>query len=127
MSKSIIHSPNAPAAIGTYSQAVRIGNTVYLSGQIGLDPATMLLVEGIDAQIERVLQNVKAVAEEAGGSLADIVKINVYLTDLGNFTKFNEVMARYFAEPYPARAVVGVAALPRGAMVEADAVMEVGK
>jgi len=127
MSKSIIHSPNAPAAIGTYSQAVRIGNTVYLSGQIGLDPATMLLVEGIDAQIERVLQNVKAVAEEAGGSLADIVKINVYLTDLGNFTKFNEVMARYFAEPYPARAVVGVAALPRGALVEADAVMEVGK
>jgi len=127
MSKSIIHSPNAPAAIGTYSQAVRVGNAVYLSGQIGLDPATMLLVEGIDAQIERVLENVKAVAEAAGGTLADIVKINVYLTDLGNFSKFNEVMARYFAEPYPARAVVGVAALPRGALVEADAVMELGK
>lgn len=125
MSKTIIHSPHAPAAIGTYSQAVRVGNTVYLSGQIGLDPATMLLVDGIDAQIERVLENMKAVAEAAAGSLADIVKVNVYLTDLGNFAKFNEVMSRYFAEPYPARAVVGVAALPRGALVEADAVMVV--
>lgn len=125
MSKTIIHSPHAPAAIGTYSQAVRVGNTVYLSGQIGLDPATMLLVDGIDAQIERVLENMKAVAEAAPGSLADIVKVNVYLTDLGNFAKFNEVMSRYFAEPYPARAVVGVAALPRGALVEADAVMVV--
>lgn len=125
MSKTIIHSPNAPAAIGTYSQAVRAGNTVYLSGQIGLDPATMLLVDGVDAQIERVLENMKAVAEAAGGSLANVVKVNVYLTDLGNFAKFNEVMSRYFAEPYPARAVVGVAALPRGAQVEADAVMVV--
>lgn len=127
MSKSIIHSPKAPAAIGTYSQAVRVGDTVYLSGQIGLDPSTMLLVDGIDAQIERVLENMKAVAEAAGGSLADIAKVNVYLTDLGNFAKFNEVMSRYFAEPYPARAVVGVAALPRGALIEADAVMALAR
>lgn len=127
MSKSIIHSPKAPAAIGTYSQAVRVGDTVYLSGQIGLDPVAMLLVDGVDAQIERVLENMKAVAEAAGGSLADIVKVNVYLTDLGNFAKFNEVMSRYFAEPYPARAVVGVAALPRGALVEADAVMALAR
>ena len=127
MNRTIIHSPHAPAAIGTYSQAVRAGDTVYLSGQIGLDPATMLLVEGIDAQIERVLDNLKAVAEAAGGSLADIVKVNVFMTDLSHFAKFNEVMSRYFAQPYPARAVIGVAALPRGALVEADAVMAVSK
>lgn len=125
--RTIIHSPHAPAAIGTYSQAVRVGDTVYLSGQIGLDPATMLLVEGIDAQIERVLDNLKAVAEAAGGSLADIVKVNVFMTDLSHFAKFNEVMSRYFAQPYPARAVIGVAALPRGALVEADAVMAVSR
>ncbi len=124
MSKSAIHSLNAPAAIGTYSQAIRTGYTVYLAGQIGLDPATMLLVEGIDAQIERVFENMRAVVEEAGGSLDEIVKVNVYLTDLADFVKVNEAMARYFAEPYPARAVVGVAALPRGALVEVDAVME---
>jgi reactive intermediate/imine deaminase len=127
MNRTIIHSPHAPAAIGTYSQAVRAGDTVYLSGQIGLDPATMLLVEGIDTQIERVLDNLKAVAEAAGGSLADIVKVNVFMTDLSHFAKFNEVMSRYFAQPYPARAVIGVAALPRGALVEADAVMAVSR
>ncbi len=124
MAKTIISTPNAPAAIGTYSQAVRVGNTVYLSGQIGLDPASMTLVEGIDAQIERVFQNLQAVAEAAGGSLADVVKLNVFLTDLGNFAKVNEAMARYIPEPYPARAAIGVSALPRGALVEADGVLE---
>lgn len=127
MSKTIISTPNAPAAIGTYSQAVRVGYTVYLAGQIGLDPESMKLVDGIDAQIERVFENMLAVAEAAGGSLEDIAKINVYLTDLGHFAKFNEAMARYVPEPYPARAVVGVAALPRGALVEADAVLELSK
>ena len=126
MNKTIIATPHAPAAIGTYSQAVRVGETVYLSGQIGLDPATMQMVEGIDAQIVRVFDNLKAVAEAAGGSLADLVKLNVYLTDLANFAKVNEVMARYCAEPYPARAAIGVAALPRGALVEADGVLVVG-
>ncbi len=126
MAKTIIATPNAPAAIGTYSQAVRVGDTVYLSGQIGLDPASMQLVDGIDAQIVRVFENLKAVAEAAGGSLADVVKLNVFLTDLGNFAKVNETMARYFAEPFPARAAVGVSALPRGALVEADAVMFIG-
>lgn len=127
MSKSIISTTKAPAAIGTYSQAVKVGYTVYLAGQIGLDPVTMQLVEGIDAQIEQVFQNMQAVVEEAGGTLADVAKVNVYLTDLGSFAKFNQVMAQYFSEPYPARAVVGVAALPRGALVEADAVMELPK
>ena len=125
MSKQIIATTSAPAAIGTYSQAVKAGNTVYLSGQIGLDPATMQMVEGFEAQTVRVFENLKAVAEAAGGSLADAVKLNIYLTDLANFAKVNEVMARYFSEPYPARAAVGVAALPRGALVEADAVMVV--
>lgn len=123
MAKTIISTAGAPAAIGTYSQAVRVGDTVYLSGQIGLDPASGQLVEGIDAQIVRVFDNLKAVAEAAGGSLADVAKLNVFLTDLGNFAKVNEVMARYFQQPYPARAAVGVASLPRGALVEADAVM----
>lgn len=121
--KSTVTTPAAPAAIGTYSQAVRVGDTVYLSGQIGLDPATMQMVEGIDAQIARVFDNLKAVALAAGGGLADVVKLNVYLTDLGNFAKVNAAMASYFSEPYPARAAVGVAALPRGALVEADGVM----
>ena len=125
MGKTIIATPNAPAAIGTYSQAVQAGNTIYLSGQIGLDPATMQMVEGIDAQIERVFKNLKAVAEAAGSSLADAVKLNVFLTDLGNFAKVNETMARYFKEPLPARAAVGVASLPRGALVEMDAVLVV--
>jgi reactive intermediate/imine deaminase len=126
MARKIISTPHAPAAIGTYSQAVKVGDTVYLSGQIGLDPVTMKLVEGIDAQIVRVFGNLKAVAEAAGGSLADVVKLNVYLTDLVNFTTVNEVMACYFTEPFPARAAVGVASLPRGALVEADAVMVLG-
>lgn len=126
MAKTIIATPHAPAAIGTYSQAVRVGDTVYLSGQIGLDPATMQMVDGIDAQIVRVFENLKAVAEAAGGSLADVVKLNVFLTDLGNFAKVNETMARYFSEPFPARAAVGVKELPRGAQVEADAVMFLG-
>ena len=123
MSKSIISSAKAPAAIGTYSQAVRVGDTVYLSGQLGLDPSTMQLEEGIDAQVTRVFENLKAVVEAAGGSLADVVKLNVYLTDLANFSKVNDAMARYFSEPFPARAAVGVAALPRGGLVEADGVM----
>jgi len=123
MSKVIVSSRNAPAAIGTYSQAVRAGSTVYLSGQIGLDPQSGKMVEGIEAQIRRVFDNLKAVAEASGGSLADAVKLNVYLTDLAHFAKVNEIMATYFAEPYPARAAVGVAALPRGALVEADAVL----
>ena len=124
--RRIVATPAAPAAIGTYSQAVRVGETVYMSGQIGLDPATMQMVEGIDAQIVRVFENLKAVAEAAGASLDDAVKFNIYLTDLANFAKVNEVMAKYVAMPYPARAAVGVAALPRGALVEADAVLFVG-
>ena len=123
MSRIIVSTESAPAAIGTYSQAVRVGKTVYLSGQIGLDPASGQLVEGSEAQIRRVFANLKAVAEAAGGSLADAVKLNVYLTDLAHFAKVNEIMATYFAQPYPARAAVGVAALPRGALVEADAVL----
>ena len=126
MAKTIIATANAPAAIGTYSQAVRVGDTVYMSGQIGLDPASMQMVDGIDAQIVRVFENLKAVAEAAGGSLADVVKLNVFLTDLANFAKVNETMARYFSEPFPARAAVGVKELPSGALVEADAVMCLG-
>src|SRR5512139_2983714 len=126
MNKRIIQTADAPAASGTYSQAVRVGDTVYLSGQIGLDPASMQLVDGIDAQIVRVFDNLKAVAAAAGGSLADVVKLNVFLTDLGNFAKVNETMAKYFGEPFPARAAVGVKELPRGALVEADAVMFIG-
>ncbi|MCX8016822.1 MAG: RidA family protein [Rhodocyclaceae bacterium] len=126
MSRQIISTPQAPAAIGTYSQAVRVGDTVYLSGQIGLDPATMQLVEGIEAQIVRVFDNLKAVAEAAGATLDDAVKVNVYLTDLAHFAKVNETMAKYFNQPYPARAAVGVKELPRGALVEADAVLVIG-
>ena len=105
---------------------MRVGDTVYMSGQIGLDPASMQMVDGIDAQIVRVFENLKAVAEAAGGSLADVVKLNVFLTDLANFAKVNETMAKYFKEPFPARAAVGVKELPRGALVEADAVMVIG-
>ncbi len=126
MAKTIIATPNAPAAIGTYSQAVRVGDTVYMSGQIGLDPASMQMVDGIDTQIVRVFDNLKAVAAAAGGSLADVVKLNVFLTDLTNFAKVNETMTKYFSEPFPARAAVGVKELPRGALVEADAVMFIG-
>lgn len=121
--KQIIATPHAPAAIGTYSQAVRAGQTVYLSGQIPLDPATMQLVEGFDAQVKRVFDNLKAVCEAAGGSLDDLVKVNVYLIDLANFAKVNEIMATYLRQPYPARAAVGVASLPRGAQVEIEGVM----
>ena len=126
MARTIISTPHAPAAIGTYSQAVRVGDTVHLSGQIGLDPDSMQLVEGIEAQIVRVFDNLKAVAEAAGASLADVVKLNVFLTDLAHFATVNEVMARYFSAPFPARAALGVAALPRGALVEADAVLVIG-
>jgi reactive intermediate/imine deaminase len=124
MKKTIIKTPHAPAAIGTYSQAVRVDDTVYLSGQIPLDPVTGQMTTGdVRAQIERVFDNLTAVAQAAGGSLADVVKLNVFLTDLGNFPLVNEIMARHFREPYPARAAIGVAALPRGAAVEMDAVM----
>jgi reactive intermediate/imine deaminase len=124
MAKQIIHTDGAPQAIGTYSQAVKVDNTVYLSGQIGLDPVSMQLVEGIEAQVHRVFQNLRAVTEAAGGSMADIVKLNIFLTDLSNFALVNTIMAEYFTQPYPARAAVGVASLPRGALVEADGVME---
>ena len=126
MAKEIIRTDGAPKAIGTYSQAVKMNGTVYLSGQIGLDPASMQLVDGIEAQVRRVFDNLSAVAAAAGGSLADIVKLNIFLTDLGHFALVNSIMAEYFAEPYPARAAVGVASLPRGALVEAEGVMVVG-
>ena len=126
MAKQAIQTKDAPAAIGTYSQAIRAGNTIYLSGQIPLDPKSMQLVTGdTRAAIARVFDNLAAVAAAAGGSLANAVKLNVYLTDLKNFALVNEVMAEYFAEPYPARAAIGVAALPRGASVEVDAVLVV--
>ena len=124
MSRTIIQTDKAPAAIGPYSQAVRVGQTVYLSGQIPLDPDTMTLIDGnIEAQIRRVFDNLKAVTEAAHGSFSDIVKLNVFLTDLAHFASVNEIMADYFDEPYPARAAIGVAALPRGAQVEMDAVL----
>ena len=124
MGKQAISSDNAPAAIGTYSQAIRTGNLVFLSGQIPLDPATMEIVPGdFEARARRVFDNLKAVAEAAGGGLDDIVKVNVYLTDLSNFATVNTVMADYFSQPYPARAAVGVASLPKGADVEAEAVL----
>lgn len=124
MNRAIIKTDKAPAAIGTYSQAVKVGATVYLSGQIALDPATMILQEGIEAQIVQVFDNIKAVCEAAGGSLADIAKLNIFMIDLAHFALVNEIMARYFTQPYPARAAVGVASLPRGALVEMDGVME---
>ncbi len=127
MNREIISTSRAPGAIGSYSQAVKVGDVVYLSGQIPLDPETMELVEaGIEAQIERVFDNLSAVAEAAGGSLANIVKLNVFLTDLTHFPIVNEVMARYFSEPYPARAAIGVAELPKGAQVEMDAILHLG-
>jgi reactive intermediate/imine deaminase len=127
MSHEIIQTERAPQAIGAYSQAVRCGKTVYLSGQIPLLPETMELVKGdMQAQIRRVFDNLSAVAEAAGGSLADVAKLNVFLQDLGHFAIVNEVMAEYFTPPYPARAAVGVAALPKGSQVEMDAVMELG-
>ncbi len=123
MSKTIIATTDAPQAIGTYSQAVKVNDTVYLSGQIGLDPASMQMVEGIEAQIHQVFRNLQAVAKAAGGGLGDVAKLNVFLTDLGNFAKVNEIMVQYFQQPYPARAAVGVKELPKGALVEADAIM----
>ena len=124
MSREIIRTDQAPQAIGTYSQAVKCGDTVYMSGQIPLIPETMELIEGsIEVQIRRVFDNLQAVANAAGGSLADVAKLNVFLTDLGDFATVNQVMAEYFTEPYPARAAIGVAALPKAARVEMDAVM----
>ncbi len=125
MMKTIIQTDQAPQAIGTYSQAVKVGHTVYLSGQIPLMPSTMVLVEGdIAAQITQVFENLQAVAVAAGGSFTDVVKLNVFLTDLSHFPIVNEIMGKYFQEPYPARAAIGVAALPKGAAVEMDAIMQ---
>lgn len=124
MSRTVIHTARAPAAIGTYSQAVRAGDTVYVSGQIPLDPATMQLVTGdIDAEIRRVFDNLAAIAEAAGGSLTNVVKLSVFLTDLVHFPRVNEIMATYFQEPYPARAALGVLSLPKGARVEMECVL----
>jgi len=127
MTRQILHTNNAPAAIGTYSQAVRVGDTVYMSGQIPLDPKTMQLVTGeIDVEITRVFENMKAVAESAGATLADAVKVTVFLTDLAHFAKVNEIMAQYLPKPYPARSAIGVAQLPRGARVEIEAILHLG-
>ncbi len=125
MTKQIVHTADAPQAIGTYSQAVRVsgGDTVYLSGQIGLNPVSMQMADGIEAQIRQVFANLTAVAKAGGGSLSDVVKLNIFLTDLDHFALVNEIMAGHFSQPYPARAAVGVKALPRGALVEMDAVM----
>jgi len=120
MTKNAIHSPDAPAAIGPYSQAIRAGHTVYLSGQIGLDPKTMTIVEGIEAQAHQVFRNLRAVAAASGGSLDDIVKLSVLMVDLGDFAKVNDIMAGYFTKPYPARATYQVVALPRGALIEVE-------
>jgi reactive intermediate/imine deaminase len=125
--RQIIHTDGAPKAIGPYSQAVRVGDTVYVSGQIPLDPATGALVSGdIEAEIRRVLENIKAIVQAAGGSLAQIVKVNVFLTDLAHFAAVNQLMAAYFSEPYPARAAIGVAALPRGARIEMECILSLG-
>lgn len=129
MTKQIIHTADAPQAIGTYSQAIRVsgGDTVYLSGQIGLDPVSMQMANGIEAQIQQVFSNLKAVAAASGGSLNDMVKLNIFLTDLDNFALVNEIMASHFMQPYPARAAIGVKSLPRGALVEMDGVMVLQK
>ena len=125
MTRSIISTPNAPQAIGTYSQAVKCGNTVYVSGQIPLDPATGQLVTGdMEAQIRRVFENLKAIVNAAGGDFSHVAKVNAFLVDLGNFQLVNKIMSEYFREPYPARAAIGVAALPKGAQVEMDCVVE---
>ena len=127
MTREIIHTPDAPEAIGTYSQAVKVGDTVYLSGQIPLVPETMNVIEGDFAtQVRRVFDNLTAVAKASGGSLQDVVKLNIYMTDLNYFGTVNEIMAEYFEQPYPARAAVGVASLPKGVPVEMDAVMQLG-
>jgi reactive intermediate/imine deaminase len=121
-----VHTSDAPAAIGTYSQAVRAGDTVYISGQIGFDPATMQLAEGIEPQVHRVFKNLVAIAKAAGLGLDRAVRMTVYLTDLGHFAKVNEIMAQYVGEPYPSRAAIGVASLPRGALVEIDCILYAG-
>lgn len=126
MPREAVHTDRAPAAIGTYSQAVRAGDTVYLSGQIGLDPDSGELLEGIEAQTRRVFDNLNAVTQAAGGGLADIVKLSAYLTDLGHFALVNQIMAEYFQPPFPARAAVGVAALPKSALIEVEAVLVLG-
>lgn len=126
MSRQTIHTDNAPAAVGTYSQAVKVDNTVYVSGQIGLDPKTMTLQEGFDAQAKQVFANIAAICEAAGGSLKDVVKFNVSLTDLGDFAALNELFVANLSEPYPARAAVQVAALPKGAVVEIEAILYLG-
>lgn len=124
MSRQIIHTDDAPAAIGTYSQAVRVGDTVYVSGQIPLDPKTMTLLNAsIEDEIHQVFKNLSAIASAAGGSLDKVVKLNVFLTDLAHFPKVNEIMAQYFTKPYPARAALGISSLPKGANVEADAIV----
>jgi len=123
VTKQAIQTPDAPQAIGTYSQAIRAGSTIYLSGQIGLDPATMQVVEGFDAQVHRVFQNLRAVATAAGADLDDAVKLTVFLTDLANFARLNEIMSHYLKPPYPARSAVGVSQLPRGALVEIEAIL----
>ena len=121
-----ISTPEAPAAIGTYSQAVRAGDTVYLSGQIPLDPKTMQLVDGFENQVKRVFDNLRAVCRAAGGDFDRVARLTIYLTDLGQFPKVNEIMSTYFREPYPARVTIGAASLPRGAQVEIDAVLYLG-
>ncbi len=126
LTKQAVHTPDAPQAIGTYSQAIHAGNTVYLSGQIGLDPATMQVVDGIDAQVHRVLRNLQAVATAAGANLDDAVKLTVFLTDLAHFARLNEIMAQYLKQPYPARSAVGVSQLPRGALIEIEAILVKG-
>ena len=127
MNRETITTDQAPQAIGTYSQAVKVGNTVYLSGQIALDPQTMTMIDGdTEAEVRRVFDNLRAVARAAGGGLDDMVKLNVFLVDLANFALVNQVMAEYFQEPYPARAAIGVASLPRGANVEMDGILELG-
>jgi reactive intermediate/imine deaminase len=128
MGREIIRTDQAPQAIGTYSQAIKVGSTVYLSGQIALDPQTMNLVDGdTEAEIRRVFDNLAAVARAAGGGLEDLVKLNVFLVDLTHFALVNQIMSEYFQEPYPARAAIGVAALPRGASVEMDGVLELAR
>lgn len=126
MTKHPIQTPDAPQAIGTYSQAIRAGETIYLSGQIGLDPATMQLVDGIEAQIHQVFRNLRSVSAAAGAALDDAVKLTVFLTDLGHFARLNEIMSQYLAAPFPARSAVGVSQLPRGALVEIEAILVKG-
>jgi reactive intermediate/imine deaminase len=126
MQKEIINTKNAPSAIGTYSQAIKAGNTVYLSGQIGLNPSTMEMLEGVEQQTHQVFKNMQSVVEASGGTMQDIVKLNIYLTSMSNFAIINQVMAEYFTEPYPARAAIGVSELPKGALVEADGIVVIG-